>query len=319
MLRAAAAVFTLALVGSLTTIGAKPPEPAERDLERQFTADVRPFLDTYCIACHGGTNPAAQFDLRSYTNLDSVTRDHARWALVLEKLEANEMPPQGVKHPTAEAREKVVVWTKAFLRHEAKKHAGDPGIVLARRLSNAEFNYTIRDLTGADIRPAREFPVDPANPAGFDNSGESLSMSPALLAKYLHASREVASHLVLKPSGFSFAPNPMLVETDRDKYCVGRIIDFYHRHNTDYADYFEAAWRYKYRAALGKSKAALVDVAAERKVSATYLTSCPRQELRTADRTGNLELGTWNTRSRGCATWFFSSERRWSGSIPTSP
>ena len=53
--------------------------------------------------------------------------------------------------------------------------------MLARRLSNAEYNYTIRDLTGVDLRPTREFPVDPANPAGFDNSGESLAMSPALL------------------------------------------------------------------------------------------------------------------------------------------
>src|SRR5437899_3532750 len=86
-------------------------------------------------------------------------------------------------------------------------------------LFRSEYNYTVRDLTGVDIRPAREFPVDPANPAGFDNSGESLAMSPALLAKYLQAAREVASHLVLKPTGaIAFAPHPMLVETDRDKY-----------------------------------------------------------------------------------------------------
>ena len=288
MFRWAAVILTLALLGGLTTIGARPPEPAERDLERQFTANVRPFLDSYCIACHGGTNPAAQFDLRPYTDLESVTRDGSRWALVLEKLEANEMPPQGVKHPPAEARDKVVLWAKAFLRHEARKHAGDPGIVLARRLSNAEFNYTIRDLTGADIRPAREFPVDPANPAGFDNSGESLSMSPALLTKYLQASREVASHLVLKPSGFAFAPNPMLVETDRDKYCVSQIIDFYKRHNTDYADYFQAAWHYKHRAALGKAKATLADVARENNVSAKYLATIWRTLEQTKEDIGPL-------------------------------
>jgi len=288
MFRTVGAILTLALIGSFTTIGAKPPEPQESALERQFTTDVRPFLDTYCVACHGGTNPAAQFDLRPYTDLASVTRDHTRWALVLEKLEANEMPPQGVKHPTTDAREKVVVWARAFLRHEAKKHAGDPGIVLARRLSNAEFNYTIRDLTGADIRPAREFPVDPANPAGFDNSGESLSMSPALLTKYLQASREVASHLVLKPTGFAFAPNPMLVETDRDKYCVGQIIDFYQRHNTDYADYFRAAWRYKHRAVLGKPKTTLVDMAAESGVSPKYLATIWRTLEMTKEDVGPL-------------------------------
>ncbi len=126
--------------------------------------------------------------------------------------------------------------------------------MLARRLSNAEYDYTIRDLTGVDIRPTREFPVDPANEAGFDNSGESLAMSPALLKKYLEAAREVADHLVLKPDGFAFAPHPMLVDTDRDKYCVKRIIDFYQRQTTDYADYFQAAWRYKHRAALGQPR-----------------------------------------------------------------
>ena len=50
--------------------------------------------------------------------------------------------------------------------NEARKNAGDPGLVLARRLSNAEYNYTIRDLTGVDIRPTREFPwIPPILPA----------------------------------------------------------------------------------------------------------------------------------------------------------
>jgi hypothetical protein len=80
--------------------------------------------------------------------------------------------------------------------------------VLARRLSNAEYDYTIRDLTGVDIRPTREFPVDPANTAGFDNSGETLAMSPTLLKKYLGAAREVASHLYLQEKGFQLRASP---------------------------------------------------------------------------------------------------------------
>ena len=51
---------------------------------------------------------------------------------------------------------------------EGLRNAGDPGPVLARRLSNAEYDYTIRDLTGVDLRPAHEFPVDPANQAWLD-------------------------------------------------------------------------------------------------------------------------------------------------------
>jgi hypothetical protein len=192
--------------------------------------------------------------------------------LVLEKLQNGEMPPEKAKqHPTPDLRKGVADWIQAWRRHESSRNAGDPGIVLARRLSNSEYNYTIRDLTGVDLQPTREFPADPANTAGFDNSGETLVMSPTLLNKYLKAARDVASHLYLKPHGFAFAPNPMLVETDRDQFCVMQIIGFYHQHNIDYADYFEAAWRYKHRAALGKSRATLTDIATDTRVSAKYL------------------------------------------------
>jgi hypothetical protein len=244
---------------------------ADSDLERRYDQTVRPFLASYCTACHGGATPAAQFDLRPYDTVAAVVRDYGRWNLVLEKLNAGEMPPKGMKQPPPGSRKAVIDWVRDMRTSEAQRNAGDPGPVLARRLSNAEYNYTIRDLTGVDIRPTREFPVDPANTAGFDNSGESLTMSPALLNKYLQAAREVADHMVLTPDSFAFAPYPMLVETDREKFAIKRIVDFYERQPTDYADYFEAAWRFQNRAAQGKPQATLASIAGEMKLSPKYL------------------------------------------------
>src|SRR5918994_5443267 len=243
----------------------------DAELERQLARTVRPFLATYCTTCHGGATPEASLDLGQYSTLAAVVRDHTHWELVIEKLEARAMPPRAAKQPPDAARQRVVEWINAVKRNEATKNAGDPGPVLARRLSNAEYNYTIRDLTGVDLRPAREFPLDPANQAGFDNSGESLTMSPGLMAKYLEAARVVANHLVLKPDGIAFSPHPMLVETDREKYAVQRIIDFYDRQPTDFAGYFHAAWRYKHRAASGRPRATLAAIADETKVSPKYL------------------------------------------------
>jgi hypothetical protein len=200
-----------------------------------------------------------------------VAKDLRRWEVVLEQLQAGAMPPEKAKqHPKAELRQEVIGWVRALRQHEAARTTGDLP-PRARRLSNAEYDYTVRDLTGVDLRPANEFPVDPANEAGFDNSGESLAMSPALVKKYLEAARRAAEHLVLKPHGFAFAAHPVVTDTDRDKYAVRRIIDFYKRQRTDYADYFQAAWRYRHRAALGKSDASLADIAAEGGVSAKYL------------------------------------------------
>ena len=246
-------------------------DAATPTLSQQFEQTVRPFIATYCTGCHSGKMPAAQFDLKAYTAVDMVTQDYPRWALALQRLTTNEMPPKSVPQPPVEARKRVIDWIRRVRAEELRKNAGDPGRVLARRLSNAEYNYTIRDLTGEDIQPTREFPVDPANPAGFDNSGESLTMSSALLTKYLQAARGVADHMVLTPDGINFAAYPMLVETDREKYAIQRILSFYAQQPTDFADYFQAAWRYKNRAALGKSQATLANIAADAKVSAKYL------------------------------------------------
>src|SRR5450432_1337042 len=269
--RSALAITRLLVAGSIALGWAGAADAANSDLEDRLARTVRPFLASYCVGCHHAPTPAAQFDLQSYTTMSAVIRDYPRWNLVLEKLTAKEMPPKQAPQPPPGARQEVIEWVQAVRMNEARKNAGDPGPVLVRRLSNAEYNNTIRDLTGVDMRPTREFPVDPANTAGFDNSGESLSMSPALLNKYLQAAREVGDRMVLTPDGFDFAPHPMLVETDREKYAIQRIVGFYERQPTGYADYFQAAWLFKYRSILGKPRATLAGIAAEWNLSANYL------------------------------------------------
>jgi hypothetical protein len=259
--------FALIFLLSANAAMAAPPST----LAQQFDTVVRPYVTKYCIGCHSGATPAAQFDLKAYNTLYMVTRDYPRWNLVMERLHAKDMPPKPVPAPPAAETEQVIHWIEAVRAEEIRKSAGDPGIVPARRLSNAEYNYTIRDLTGQDLQVTREFPIDPANPAGFDNSAESLTMSPSLLNKYLQAAREVANHTVFLPDRLEFAAHPMLVETDREKYAVQRIMDFYRRQPTKLADYFAAAWSYRHRATLGKPTATLSSLAAEAKISPKYL------------------------------------------------
>jgi hypothetical protein len=265
----------LAFAALLAWAGASRAVPADRtrpELERRFAETVKPFLQAYCIPCHGRVQPQAQLDLTAYVTLESVAQDYPRWSLVLGKLAAKQMPPPGAgRQPSVQQREAVIAWIRAVRQYEAERNACDPGPVLARRLSNAEYDYTIRDLTGQDLHPAREFPVDPANQEGFDNSGESLALSPALMKKYVQAAKGIADHLVLTSTGLEFASHPVLAETDRDKYCILRIVAFYRRQPTDYVDYFQAAWRYRYRTALGAPKATLPSVAAAAKVSQRYL------------------------------------------------
>lgn len=266
------APFALTLLALACTSAIRGQDAVGAELEARFRQKVQPFLENYCYECHGKEEPEAEFNLTAFPTLASLLRDGQRWGQILERIEAEEMPPSDAKRlPSDDARRDAVEWFHAVRTNEIQRHAGDPGLVLGRRLSHVEYNYSIRDLTGVDVRPTREFPVDPANTAGFDNSGETLVMSPTLLKKYLGAAREVASHMFLREEGFAFASHPMLSEADREKFCVTQIIDFYHQRTLDYADYFQAAWRYRHRAALGQPRQTLADVARAENVSPKYL------------------------------------------------
>jgi len=284
----AAALGVLALALRSQTIPARlaPPDVSAEVLNTRFQGVVRPFIQTYCVSCHGADKPEAAFNLESFTSMDLVVKDYRRWNTLLGKLQRGAMPPEdAAQHPTPEQVKHIIAWIQDMQTYETTHNAGDPGIVLARRLSNAEYDYTIRDLTGVDIQPTKEFPVDPANEAGFDNTGESLAMSPELVKKYLDAAQLVADHIVFRPNGFTFAPYTMVTDEDRDKYAIGRVVDFYKQQGLtltgtsgtyrwqalDYADYFLAAWRFQNRAALGKPAATLDDFAKDAKISPKYL------------------------------------------------
>lgn len=257
---------------AVVTANASADEASRSSLARQFDERILPLIETHCQDCHAGEFAEASLDLARFRRLEDVVESHRLWETVLERVEAGEMPPaDAVGQPSEEQRRTLVRWIRSVLQFEAARKADDPGPVLARRLSNAEYDYSIRDLTGVDIRPTGTFPVDPANEAGFDNSGESLAMSPALMNKYLEAARRVAEHLVLTPRGIHFAPHPVVTDTDRDKYCVKRIVAFYERQPTDYADYFFAAWRYRHRESLGHPDATVEEIAEQQSVSGKYL------------------------------------------------
>ena len=241
-----------------------------------FQSSIKPILKRCCYECHEGSDPEAMFDLSIYGSHEEVAKGFQLWEVVVERVLSHEMPPEEYDaQPTDGERAKLAAWYQNLKEVESQRTAGDPGEVLVRRLNHAEYNRTIRDLTGHDLQPTKTFPIDPANTAGFDNSGESLTMSPALLNKYLAAARFVAEHLVLTPQGIAFAPHPVVTDTDRDKYCVKRIVNFYESLPTDYADYLFAAFKWKHLQNATKSEQnadqTLSDYAITQNLSEKYL------------------------------------------------
>lgn len=173
-----------------------------------FQKDIRPLLNEFCLKCHSTKDHKGDLDLERFKSLDAVKRDAKVWLQVEEQLELGEMPPKDKPQLSSAQKAKLLAWVRGTLNDIAKANAGDPGPVVLRRLSNAEYTYTVRDLTGvASLDPAREFPTDGAAGEGFSNAGAALVMSPALLTKYLDAAKDLAAHAVLLPDGIAFSPS----------------------------------------------------------------------------------------------------------------
>ena len=178
------------------------------NLADDYAKQVRPLLKKYCFSCHDAKDQKGDLDLERFSSLEAIRKDFRPWQHLIEQVEVGEMPPKKKPQPAADERKVILTWVRNMLDAEARARAGDPGLVPLRRLSNAEYDATIRDLTGVDLKPTREFPADGAGGEGFTNAGESLSdISPTLFTRYLDAAKDVADHAVLLPDGFRFSPS----------------------------------------------------------------------------------------------------------------
>ncbi|MGB7329129.1 MAG: DUF1592 domain-containing protein [Rubripirellula sp.] len=157
-----------------------------------------PLLQKYCIDCHNADNAEAEWDLSSFENVDSVDGGADSMQRVLEMVRFGAMPPEDSDLPTDQERKTLVKSLDETMFAVSCDLRPRPGKVTARRLNRTEYNHSIRDLFGMDLRPADQFPSDETG-AGFDNNGDVMSMSPLMIEKYLTAAEQVASAVIVDP------------------------------------------------------------------------------------------------------------------------
>ncbi len=154
--------------------------------ESAFASSIVPFLEDYCVSCHGTDSAEGQVVLDRFTTSANVQTEYELWEKIVRLVNEHQMPPVEESQPTTE---EVLAVTSAI---EAELAAFDcssdkhPGRVTIRRLNKAEYNNTIRDLVGLDLKLADDFPSDDVG-NGFDNMGDVLSIPPVLMEKYLSA------------------------------------------------------------------------------------------------------------------------------------
>ncbi|HEX5000110.1 MAG TPA: DUF1592 domain-containing protein [Terriglobia bacterium] len=162
----------------------------------EAAARYRATLNQYCVTCHNDRLKTGGLTLDSL-DLSHVAANPDIWEKVIRKLRAGMMPPQGKPRPAASVSHEFVSWLETSLDRAAAGHP-DPGRPLLRRLNRAEYANAIRDLLDLEVDETALLPPDDSG-YGFDNNADVLTVSPALLERYMSAAGKISALAVGDP------------------------------------------------------------------------------------------------------------------------
>ncbi len=194
-------------------------------LSEEKLEELRPFLNQYCISCHGPDKQ--KNDLRFDTlPVDLSKKSHLQvWQMILDQLNLGEMPPKKKAQPTEKESQEFIEKLSFHLKEAYTQLQSRDRKTTLRRLNRIEFRNTLRDLlylqgpdfTGGVAKlidnngngrvektsndPIRDFPQDEQD-HGFDTIGERLVMSDFLLKLVITAAEEalgLATHFEPQP------------------------------------------------------------------------------------------------------------------------
>jgi mono/diheme cytochrome c family protein len=195
-------VFGLALCLSLSSASAGESIPAG---EAGYASHVAPFFRSFCVDCHGvedGKAGIALLSLRGDLSSVSQSLDEEtleQWELVLEMLKSGEMPPADQLQPSDDQRRSVMKWIETGLREAISQSPRSRATASTRRLTNFEYQNTMRDLLGFELNLSQYLPEDPAKPYRFNNTAEFMLMGAEQVERYQDLARRAMASAIVDP------------------------------------------------------------------------------------------------------------------------
>lgn len=167
-------------------------------------ADQAAFLKSQCFDCHSGTTTEGGLDLSALPFDLARSELFAKWERVYDRVSHGEMPPKSAASPKPADRSAFVktLGNELTLAHQAVK-----GTVL-RRLNRREYQNTLNDLFGTNLKLAELLPED-GRTREFDNVGASLSISLVQMQRYLDSMNAVLDESIQRTLD---RPEPIIVK-----------------------------------------------------------------------------------------------------------
>jgi hypothetical protein len=209
-------------IGLTGSLAAEKPDPAE-----EYAKHIRPILEEHCYKCHGPQKMKGGLNLSTVSDYQKVLEDKDVWQLVLERIQAYEMPPPGQPDLDFGKHERLLAWLRELPRPDradCDQIASDRtanfyrGYVMSRRLNRAEYHNTLRDIFGVELQVDDLLPADGGGGEGSDTAGNALFVSSIHIEKYLAAADQALAAVLPEKS----SPLPPPLAAARARILISR-------------------------------------------------------------------------------------------------
>lgn len=170
-------------------------QPGRDKEELSWDRRISVLFRRYCYNCHGAKDPSGGVNLAQDEHPGSILDHRPTWVKVLKVLDSEQMPPKDESQPDRFERRRMIDFLNELFQTVDCDQLQTPGKPTLRRLNRAEYDNAIFDLTGLDLRLARNFPPDLVG-YGFDNIGDALTLTPTQTEIYHHAAKKIVAELL---------------------------------------------------------------------------------------------------------------------------
>lgn len=244
--------------------------------------DTAPIFQEYCFDCHGNENAEANVNLETLLTTPSFATRFRAWEKVVKMVREKRMPPDDMPQPSEAERGKLADTIRQRLENIVNNEAGRPGRVVMRRLTSAEYCYTVQDLTGLDLDLESTLIGDAVGGEGFTNIGDVQFVQDTTLERYLEAAKLVSSHAVIGSGPLQFFADPG--KTGLELSAIQRIQEICRKNGFRtaageggepfgldlYPRAFFVAWQFRHRRELGFPARTLTELAVAEEISTRF-------------------------------------------------
>src|SRR5262245_28957736 len=181
----------VAVIGVSASQQATSTAAPTRSVNQTSTPAVldRSLVDRYCVTCHNEKQKTGGLTLES-VDFGQTAANAETLEKVVHKLRSGQMPPAGARRPEKDAINAFASTLEGALDRVAAA-APNPGRFPVHRLNRVEYVNAIHDVLALDVDGAALLPPDNSG-LGFDSNADVLSVTPALMARYMSAATKIS-------------------------------------------------------------------------------------------------------------------------------